>query len=285
MHSFPGFSRLRMHTKGGSPVAFVEYQDVRYAAQAMATLQGSFLLSSDRGAIRIEYAKSKMAEVGFTNLWIEVGFILCYASRIQDTVSTKRNPDENAASLCDTFTPDICIYIYNLVSILISRLVSSSTIVPSRDHDTYPHLFLSSPFPLSVLSRSRKALRDRRRCPLGLDHRSIISHPFVFLFFSFIPLISRSTNFSFLSFFFSPFHRKKKKKNTPTRLAQICVFVVEHIYTVGSWMICLWKETRIFLRLCHFCSPTPFKNVPLRHRLFLFFSPILLSCHWHFGWP
>ena len=113
MHSFPGFSRLRMHTKGGSPVAFVEYQDVRYAAQAMATLQGSFLLSSDRGAIRIEYAKSKMAEVGFTNLWIEVGFILCYASRIYKTtvLSTKRNPDENAASLCDTFTPDICIYV------------------------------------------------------------------------------------------------------------------------------------------------------------------------------
>ncbi|PNF20005.1 hypothetical protein B7P43_G08649, partial [Cryptotermes secundus] len=61
---FPGFCRLRMHTKGGSPVAFVEYQDVRFAAQAMTTLQGSFLLSSDRGAIRIEYAKSKMAEVG-----------------------------------------------------------------------------------------------------------------------------------------------------------------------------------------------------------------------------
>lgn len=54
-----------MHTKGGSPVAFIEYQDVRFAAQAMTTLQGSFLLSSDRGAIRIEYAKSKMAEVGF----------------------------------------------------------------------------------------------------------------------------------------------------------------------------------------------------------------------------
>lgn len=73
-----------MHTKGGSPVAFVEYQDVRYAAQAMATLQGSFLLSSDRGAIRIEYAKSKMAEVGFTNLWIEVGSTLCY-----DRLATK----------------------------------------------------------------------------------------------------------------------------------------------------------------------------------------------------
>lgn len=74
-----------MHTKGGSPVAFVEYQDVRYAAQAMATLQGSFLLSSDRGAIRIEYAKSKMAEVGFTNLWIEVGSTLCYDRPLQRT--------------------------------------------------------------------------------------------------------------------------------------------------------------------------------------------------------
>jgi len=74
-----------MHTKGGSPVAFVEYQDVRYAAQAMATLQGSFLLSSDRGAIRIEYAKSKMAEVGFTNFWIEVGSTLCYDRPLQKT--------------------------------------------------------------------------------------------------------------------------------------------------------------------------------------------------------
>lgn len=79
-----------MHTGGGSPVAFVEYQDVRYAAQAMATLQGSLLLSSDRGAIRIEYAKSKMAEVGFTNLWIEVGFILCYASRYLLTYTRDR---------------------------------------------------------------------------------------------------------------------------------------------------------------------------------------------------
>lgn len=66
-------------------MAFVEYQDVRYAAQAMATLQGSFLLSSDRGAIRIEYAKSKMAEVGFTNLWIEVGSTLCYDRPLQST--------------------------------------------------------------------------------------------------------------------------------------------------------------------------------------------------------
>lgn len=66
LHSFPGFCRLRMHGKGGSPVAFMEYQDVRHASQALAALQGTFLLSSDRGAIRIEYAKSKMAvtEVG-----------------------------------------------------------------------------------------------------------------------------------------------------------------------------------------------------------------------------
>jgi len=44
-------------------VAFVEYVDVRCATQAMAALQGSFLRYSDRGGIRIEYAKTKMAEV------------------------------------------------------------------------------------------------------------------------------------------------------------------------------------------------------------------------------
>ncbi|GAB6019127.1 hypothetical protein CHUAL_000745 [Chamberlinius hualienensis] len=60
--SFAGFSRLRMHNKGGSPVAFVEYQDIRFAAQAMNSLQGFGLVSSDRGGIRIEYAKNKMGE-------------------------------------------------------------------------------------------------------------------------------------------------------------------------------------------------------------------------------
>jgi len=60
--SFPGFSRIRLHTKGGSPVAFVEYADVRCATQAMAALQGSYLRYSDRGGIRIEYAKTKMGE-------------------------------------------------------------------------------------------------------------------------------------------------------------------------------------------------------------------------------
>lgn len=131
--SFPGFCRLRMHNKNGSPVAFVEYtvrknvqkkikilkiyikanffiwwtylikflhfinyalrtavrrlrtpslwcrcfvlwwcgfalwrlifQDVRQAIQAMSSLQGFTLLSSDRGGIRIEFAKHKMGEV------------------------------------------------------------------------------------------------------------------------------------------------------------------------------------------------------------------------------
>ncbi|KAJ8950457.1 hypothetical protein NQ318_010335 [Aromia moschata] len=74
VHSFPGFCRLRMHNKGGSPVAFMEYQDVRYATQVMAALQGSFLLSSDRGPIRIEYAKSKMAA--------EVGLFFCLRLRM-----------------------------------------------------------------------------------------------------------------------------------------------------------------------------------------------------------
>lgn len=53
-----------MHTKGGTPVAFVEFSDVRFASAALTSLQGFVLVSSDRGGIRIEYAKSKMGEVG-----------------------------------------------------------------------------------------------------------------------------------------------------------------------------------------------------------------------------
>ncbi|RWS08853.1 protein couch potato-like protein, partial [Dinothrombium tinctorium] len=61
--SFPGFCRLRIHNKGGTPVAFVEYSDVRFATHAMGALQGYVLFSSDRGGMRIEYAKNKMGEV------------------------------------------------------------------------------------------------------------------------------------------------------------------------------------------------------------------------------
>jgi hypothetical protein len=64
LFSFPGYCRLRMHNKGGAPVAFVEYADVRCAAQALISLQGTYLLSSDRGGVRIEYARNKMAETG-----------------------------------------------------------------------------------------------------------------------------------------------------------------------------------------------------------------------------
>ena len=58
--SFPGFVRLRMLSKDGPPIAFVEFADVRLASYALNTLQGIPLLSSDKG-MRIEFAKTKMA--------------------------------------------------------------------------------------------------------------------------------------------------------------------------------------------------------------------------------
>ncbi|XP_014666811.1 PREDICTED: RNA-binding protein with multiple splicing 2-like, partial [Priapulus caudatus] len=61
---FPGYRRLRMHNKGGSPVAFVEFEDIRSATQGLHSLQGFTLLSSERGGMRIEYAKHKMGETG-----------------------------------------------------------------------------------------------------------------------------------------------------------------------------------------------------------------------------
>jgi RNA recognition motif-containing protein len=60
---FPGFCRLRLNNKSGSPVAFIEFSDVRQAAYAQAHLQGTQLASSERGnGIRIEYARTKMGE-------------------------------------------------------------------------------------------------------------------------------------------------------------------------------------------------------------------------------
>ncbi|KAI1714081.1 RNA recognition motif domain-containing protein [Ditylenchus destructor] len=68
----PGFSRLRMHSKGGSPVAFVEFSDVRNAAVALSALQGVQLAGSGEqrpgaGGIRIEFARSKMGDVNHNN--------------------------------------------------------------------------------------------------------------------------------------------------------------------------------------------------------------------------
>ncbi|CAI4223138.1 unnamed protein product [Auanema sp. JU1783] len=61
--AFPGFTRLRMHSKNGSSVAFVEYSDLRHASHAMLSLQGFQVSSADRGGLRIEYARNKMADV------------------------------------------------------------------------------------------------------------------------------------------------------------------------------------------------------------------------------
>lgn len=47
-----------------APVAFAEFKDADCASSAMCTLQGTYLLSSDRGPIRIEFAKSRMAIIG-----------------------------------------------------------------------------------------------------------------------------------------------------------------------------------------------------------------------------
>ena len=38
-------------------------QDVRFASEALSRLQGYILISSERGGIRIEYARNKMGEV------------------------------------------------------------------------------------------------------------------------------------------------------------------------------------------------------------------------------
>eukprot|EP00898_Chlorokybus_atmophyticus_P005398 jgi/Chlat1/585/Chrsp103S01021 len=57
-----GFVKLRVQNKGGAPVAFIEYMDVRYSAAALNQLQGVVLRSSERGGIRIEYAKSRMGQ-------------------------------------------------------------------------------------------------------------------------------------------------------------------------------------------------------------------------------
>ncbi|KRY11611.1 Protein couch potato [Trichinella patagoniensis] len=61
--NIPGFIRLRILHKNGFPVAFVEYSDVINANHALNALQGFVLMSSDRGGMRIEFARSKPAEI------------------------------------------------------------------------------------------------------------------------------------------------------------------------------------------------------------------------------
>lgn len=67
--AYPGFSRLRMHNKGGAPVAFVEYQDVKQASIVLNLLQGFLFSSSEKGnGIRIEFARTKMGDVSHNSL-------------------------------------------------------------------------------------------------------------------------------------------------------------------------------------------------------------------------
>lgn len=57
---YPGFNILKLRARGGMPVAFVDFEEVEQATNAMNSLQGSSLSSSDRGGMHIEYARSKM---------------------------------------------------------------------------------------------------------------------------------------------------------------------------------------------------------------------------------
>ncbi|CAG9536009.1 unnamed protein product [Cercopithifilaria johnstoni] len=65
--AYPGFTRLRLHTRNDTTVAFVEFRDVRQATLVMNALQGCRISSSHRGGIRIEYARNRMGDV--TGQW------------------------------------------------------------------------------------------------------------------------------------------------------------------------------------------------------------------------
>ncbi|XP_039116135.1 protein WHI4 isoform X1 [Dioscorea cayenensis subsp. rotundata] len=60
LSKFPGFHTLKMRGKGGMPVAFADFEDVESSTEAMNSLQGVLLESSDRGGLHLEYARSKM---------------------------------------------------------------------------------------------------------------------------------------------------------------------------------------------------------------------------------
>ncbi|VDO60925.1 unnamed protein product [Onchocerca flexuosa] len=65
--AYPGFTRLRLHTRNDTTVAFVEFRDVRQATLVMNALQGCRISNSHRGGIRIEYARNRMGDV--TGQW------------------------------------------------------------------------------------------------------------------------------------------------------------------------------------------------------------------------
>lgn len=67
-----------MYTKGGSSIAFVEYADIRQATQAMTSLQGFQISGSDRGGMRIEFAKNKMSDInGKSSFYLNIHSYIC----------------------------------------------------------------------------------------------------------------------------------------------------------------------------------------------------------------
>eukprot|EP00794_Sanderia_malayensis_P019497 gene19497-21422_t len=61
----PGYRRLKvLRNKNTTPVCFVEFYDVVTAMQARQLLNGHILRSSETGAMRIEFARNKMAGEG-----------------------------------------------------------------------------------------------------------------------------------------------------------------------------------------------------------------------------
>lgn len=57
----PGFRRLSFKPKiGGSPMCFVEFEDVRAATVAMESLYGTMLSNSTKGGIRLSYSKNPL---------------------------------------------------------------------------------------------------------------------------------------------------------------------------------------------------------------------------------
>lgn len=56
----PGFLKLKMQIIGELPVAFVDFQEITSSTQALNHLQNAMLLSSDRGGMRLQYAKARM---------------------------------------------------------------------------------------------------------------------------------------------------------------------------------------------------------------------------------
>ncbi|KAG6428905.1 hypothetical protein SASPL_106944 [Salvia splendens] len=52
---YQGFNSLKVRARGGMPVAFADFEGVEHATEAMNSLQGSTLPSSDRGGMHIEY--------------------------------------------------------------------------------------------------------------------------------------------------------------------------------------------------------------------------------------